>query len=91
MALLHCKSDAENTLEQELKKLVEASVNEPGCLSYKLYQYEGQRCRYVLMEEWQSEEALTQHKDTPYYKHFLRIAPVLIEKPVELVQLTRLA
>jgi len=90
MALLHCKSDAEETLEQELKKLVESSVKEDGCLKYELYQYEGQRCHYMIMEDWQAEESLNKHKESPHYKNFMRIIPVLIEKPVELITLGRL-
>lgn len=91
LALMQCKGDAEGTFEQELKKLVEASVHDSGCLKYELYQYQDKRCHYVLIEEWSNEEALTKHKDTPHYKHFIRISPVLMEKPVEQIKISRLA
>lgn len=90
VALLRCKADAESTLEQELKKLVENSVQENGCLKYELYQYSGKRCHYAIIEEWQNEEALNRHKDSPHYKHFLRISPVLVDTVIDPIMLTRL-
>ncbi|WP_369124770.1 putative quinol monooxygenase, partial [Mucilaginibacter sp. 10I4] len=39
LASIHCKKDAEGAFDTELKKLVEASLKEEGCLAYELYQY----------------------------------------------------
>jgi quinol monooxygenase YgiN len=91
IALLHSNTDAEDTFELELKKLVEASVKEEGCLQYELYQFDDERCHYVIMEEWKDEASLKLHHDTPHYKNFGRVAPVLLSKPVEVKMLTRLA
>ncbi|WP_342647536.1 putative quinol monooxygenase [Mucilaginibacter sp. CSA2-8R] len=90
IAVLHCNLDAEETFEQELKKLVEASINDPGCLSYELYQYNEERCRYVIIEEWQNEQSLKQHQEAVHYKHFIRVSPVLLAKPAKIKALTRL-
>jgi quinol monooxygenase YgiN len=91
IAILHCQTDAEETFEQELKRLVEASVAEDGCLKYELYQYENERCRYVIQEEWQDETALKKHQESPHFKNFARVAPVLLVKPAKIKTLTRLA
>jgi quinol monooxygenase YgiN len=91
IASLHCTLDAEETFEQELKKLVEASVAEEGCLKYELYQYNGERCRYIIVEEWQDEDALEKHQDAVHFKNFLRVSPVLLAKPAKIKKLTRLA
>lgn len=91
LAFLHCHTDAEDTFELELQKLVEASVGEEGCLQYELYQYENQRCQYTIIEEWKDEAALKQHQEMPHYKNFGRVAPVLLSKPAEIKVLTRLA
>src|SRR3954462_2758778 len=64
IAIMHCNIDAEETFEQELKRLVETSVNDEGCLKYELYQYENEPCRYVILEEWQDEQALKKHQET---------------------------
>lgn len=90
IAIMHCNIDAEETFEQELKRLVETSVSDEGCLKYELYQYENEPCRYVILEEWQDEHALKKHQETSHYKHFLRVAPVLLTKPVKIKKLNRL-
>lgn len=90
LTLLHCKGDAEDTLEQELKRLAEHSVQESGCLKYEYYYCTDRRCHYVIVESWQTEEALNRHKQSACYKHFMWIAPVLVEQPVEPVAITRL-
>lgn len=90
LASLHCKKDAEVAFNTELKKLVNASVKEDGCLAYELYQYKDEPTRYVIEEEWSDEEALARHMETPHYKYFIHIAPVLLVTPAEVKELTRL-
>jgi quinol monooxygenase YgiN len=85
-----CTPDAEETFEQELKRLVDTSVTEDGCISYEIYQPKNQSNEYVMIEEWQDEDALDQHQNSPHYKHFVRISPVLQNKPAEIKQLVRL-
>jgi len=85
-----CTPDAEETFEQELKRLVDTSVTESGCIAYEIYQPKNQPNEYVMIEEWQDEVALGQHQNSPHYKHFVRIAPVLQNKPAEIKQLVRL-
>jgi quinol monooxygenase YgiN len=90
IALLQSKADAEDTIKLELQRLVEASAAEDGCLKYELYQDGSKRCSYVIIEEWVSGQALQQHTEAAHYKYFNRIAPVLLEKPAELLTLTPL-
>ncbi len=90
MASLHCKKDAEVAFDIELKKLVNASAKEEGCLAYELYQYKDEPTRYVIEEEWTDEEALSRHMETPHHKYFVHICPALLEKPAEVKILTRL-
>ncbi|MEO7214888.1 putative quinol monooxygenase [Mucilaginibacter sp.] len=90
LAYLHCKKDAEIAFDTELKKLVNASVKEGGCLAYELYQYKDEPTRYVIEEEWKDEDTLSRHMETPHYKYFVHISPALLEKPAEVKILTRL-
>ena len=90
IAILHCHADAEEAFEQELKRLVEASVNDEGCLKYELYQYKDERCRYIIIEEWQDEQSLNKHREASHYKHFGRVAPVLLVKSPKIKTLVRL-
>jgi quinol monooxygenase YgiN len=90
MNVWQCTPDTEETFEQELKRLVDTSVTESGCLAYEIYQPKNQPNEYVMIEEWQDEDALDQHQNSAHYKHFVRIAPVLQNKPAEIKQLVRL-
>lgn len=88
--VLQCTFDAEETFEQELKRLVDISLNEDGCIAYEIYQPKDKRGEYVMIEEWQNEDALSHHKDSPHYRHFVRVSPVLQNSPAEVRELVRL-
>jgi quinol monooxygenase YgiN len=90
LASLHCKKDAEIAFDTELKKLVDASKQEQGCIAYELYQYKGEPTRYVIEEEWENEDILAHHMETPHYKYFVHISPALLEAPADVKILTRL-
>jgi len=90
LASLRCNKDAEVAFETELKKLVNASAKEEGCIRYELYQYNQESLRYVLQEEWHDDVSLAQHMETPHYKYFIHIAPVLLAQPPDIEMLTRL-
>ena len=90
LSSLHCKKDAEAAFDTELKKLVDASLTEEGCVAYELYQYKDETVRYVIKEEWRDEDALSSHMESAHYKNFVRVSPVLLEHPAEVKILTRL-
>ncbi|WP_158826820.1 putative quinol monooxygenase [Mucilaginibacter lacusdianchii] len=90
IAMMHCNMDAEETFEQELKKLVDTSLQEDGCLKYEVYQYNNERCRYLIIEEWRDEDSLSRHQEAVPYKHFVRISPVLLARPAKIKTLERL-
>jgi len=90
LASMHCKKDAEGAFDTELKKLVEASLQEEGCLACELYQYKDEPTLYVMEEEWQDEDVLSKHMETPHYKYFVHISPALLEQPADVKILTRL-
>lgn len=88
--ILECDADAEKAFEQELRRLVELSVVEEGCVKYEIYQPMDQDGQYIVIEEWIDEDTFSQHKDSAHYKHFVRIAPALQTRPAEVKQLIRL-
>ncbi|MFA6247362.1 MAG: putative quinol monooxygenase [Mucilaginibacter sp.] len=90
LASIHCKKDAEAAFDTELKKLVETSKKETGCLACELYQYKDEPTKYVIEEEWIDEEALSRHMETAHYKYFVHISPALLVNPADVKILTRL-
>ena len=66
------------------KELVEATVNENGCISYEMYQDEKDKKILTMIETWEDKEVLKAHSIS---KHFQRIVPtmaVFMEKPTEM-------
>lgn len=63
------------------KKLVEAatelvafSQRDKGCIDYDLYQSKTNDDRFMIVETWESPEALKAHSETDHYK---RLSPEL--------------
>ena len=73
------KANSIDNLKQLLTELIEPSRAEPGCVKYELYQCEEQSERFIIIESWESAEALNAHKSTPHFQHFKLAMPELVE------------
>ena len=58
-------------------RLAEASAREPGCLGYEVYEKAACPERLMILETWESGEALARHERTP---HFTALVPRLRNK-----------
>jgi quinol monooxygenase YgiN len=58
-----------------------ASRQEPGCISYRLYEDTEIDNEFVIVEEWESSEALQQHFATAHVAEFLRDIPATLVAP----------
>jgi quinol monooxygenase YgiN len=58
-----------------------ASREEPGCISYRLYEDTEIENDFVFVEEWASEEALQQHFATPHIRAFMDAITATIVAP----------
>ena len=59
-----------------------ATLQEPGNISYDLYEDIQQANTFIYFEEWQSREALQDHLKQPYIVPLIEeIADLLAEKP----------
>lgn len=69
----------ENKVEKVLelaKVLVEATVKEDGCIKYEMYQDEKNPSTLIMIEEWETIEALNNHMSS---EHFKKIVPQMNE------------
>lgn len=57
-------------------EMVEKSRKDEGCLSYDLYQVEGDTGHFVFIETWKDNAALEAHNQT---EHFTRIVKQLTD------------
>jgi quinol monooxygenase YgiN len=59
-----------------------ASRQEPGCISYRLYEDTEIENEFVFVEEWESSEALQQHFATTHVGEFMEaITATLVAPP----------
>jgi quinol monooxygenase YgiN len=61
--------------------VAEASRAEAGCLSYRLYQDTEAENAFVIVEEWDSDEALQRHFHTSHVAEFMKAIPATIVAP----------
>lgn len=69
------KDKIEKVLELA-KMLVEETVKEDGCISYEMYQDDKTPSTLIMVEEWETNEALNNHMSSD---HFKRIVPQMGE------------
>ena len=53
-------------------ELVSFSLRDKGCISYDLYESKTNDDRFMIIETWESEEALKAHSESD---HFKRLVP----------------
>ncbi|MEU3913036.1 putative quinol monooxygenase [Streptomyces sp. NPDC029721] len=70
---------------ERLAPLVRA---EEGCLRYDLHGVTGDPDRFVLIEEWTSQEALAAHDTTPHMLDADATTPTFRAGPAQVLQLT---
>jgi quinol monooxygenase YgiN len=62
------------------------TVKENGCISYDIHQSVTDASRLVLVERWESPEALKRHMETPHFKAWRAASPDFVaERKVEIV------
>jgi quinol monooxygenase YgiN len=61
--------------------IASASREEEGCISYRVYEDTERANDFVVVEEWESQEALDRHFRTPHVAEFMRALPAAIAGP----------
>ena len=58
-----------------------ASRQEPGCMSYRIYQDTEKENEFVFVEEWESDAALQEHFATVHVSEFLQAIQATLVAP----------
>ena len=74
-------SDKRDALIRVGRAVAAASREEPGCISYRLYEDSELEHAFVFVEEWESDEALKLHFATPHIREFMQAIPATIVAP----------
>lgn len=80
VAIMNVKPDAVEKILPIFQPLVTGSQEEDGCIFYNLHQDINDSTRFVMIEEWKSQEAIDFHNNTEHYKAFKKASEGLVEK-----------
>jgi len=80
VAVMKVKPEAIKEIMPIFQALVQGSQEEDGCISYNLHQDINDSTRFVMLEEWKSQEAIDFHNTTEHYKKFKELSKDIIEK-----------
>jgi quinol monooxygenase YgiN len=90
IARLHAQSGQADVVAAALLDLVSPSRAEAGCILYDACRSQSDPDELLVLEEWESQEALDTHMATPHFQAFAaRIGGALAGEP-ELTLLERL-
>jgi quinol monooxygenase YgiN len=86
------KPGAEVRAEAILRTMVAATRAEPGCRRYDLFRSttaEG-AALLALIEQYDDDEAIGAHRETPHYKAYRAEIMALLSQPIEVTRLESL-
>uniref|UniRef100_UPI004048C228 putative quinol monooxygenase n=1 Tax=Aliarcobacter sp. TaxID=2321116 RepID=UPI004048C228 len=65
------KRDCIEELKELLKSTIEETKKEEGCLMYEVFQTKSNLVEFIVIDSWESEEALNKHYETAHYSNFI--------------------
>ena len=71
IARLSAKPGQEKVLTNALRELAAPSREEAGCILYDVCAVKDAPGELLVLEEWESQDALDRHMATPHFKAFL--------------------
>jgi quinol monooxygenase YgiN len=72
-----------NTVATKLTSLASASMLEPGCERFEVYHSETESKVFMLIEQWQSQQALDQHREATAFQsiYLPDVIPLVTRSP----------
>lgn len=67
---IHAKPEAVEAMKAACLENARQSVQEPGIARFDVIQREDEPTRFVLMEAYRDEEAISKHKETAHYQQW---------------------
>ncbi|MCT2589089.1 antibiotic biosynthesis monooxygenase [Streptomyces sp. N2-109] len=87
--IAHCLAapGQEDRIRTALEAMIEPSLEEPGCLSYRPYADPNHPARMAVIEEWTGPEALAEHFTTPHFQHVRAVLDRTLAEPMTIRRL----
>lgn len=84
IARVKSKVSMEERVKQELLKLLAPTRSERGCINYDLHQAVNDKSLFLFHENWESEDDLKKHLESPHVKNCHKQISELIAEPIEI-------
>jgi len=91
IARISSRAGAASQLRQVLHDLVGPSRDEPGCVSYELFQDDENPLDFVTIEHWADDRAADAHLTTPHVAEAIAKAAKVLAQPPLIHRFTQLA
>jgi len=85
-ARLEPKPGKELQLRDELRRVLEPTRAEPGCVRIHLYESTRDPVTYFIHSQWIDEPAFDAHVELPHTRRFVREVADLITEPLQAVR-----
>ena len=83
---IKAKAGMEARVRQELLNLLAPTRGERGCINFDMHQSPRDPALFLFHENWESEEDLKRHFETPHIKRWIQEAKALLAEPMELTR-----
>lgn len=91
IAILKATPGQREALSAALRALVPSTRQEPGCLDYTLFELRDEPGSFYMRESFKDQAALDAHFATPYFQAFEKRFDELLDEPIRLVFLEKIA
>ena len=82
-AKFYIKEDKKTQFLKEIEGLISASKKDKGCLEYSLYESTDNQLEFVMIENWESQDAIEKHNTNPLLVAFAKnLSTYSSKKPV---------
>jgi len=82
------KPERREEAQQLALRMATATRAESGCLTYQFYADLTDPATFFLFEEWENDEALNRHFQTPHMAEFQKHLPGLLAGPINVKRYT---
>lgn len=89
VARIKAKPGEEERVKRELQKLLAPTRTEKGCINFDMHQAVNDRSLFLFYENWESEEDLAKHLESPDIKTWFKLSQELLAEPVEITRWKR--
>lgn len=81
-AFMKIKPESRDKFFDLTKPIIMGSQAEEGNITYRLYESTEEINTFVFLEEWEDQDAVNFHNDTPHFKEFIeKVQDHLVDPP----------